>query len=124
MMTALPPILKFSALSLPIPVGLGALLSAGAAGAAAIVGVVMVLNIAAYAFAGPRFLRSLAASEGGGIWGPLLLLKSSAMLLIVMELAQRLPAEGVALGLCPLFLGAVGIVAFARPDRLAAPQEV
>jgi uncharacterized membrane-anchored protein len=120
-MTALPPILKFSALSWPIPVGVGAAMDLGTAAtgtalAAAIAGVVMLGNIAVYVFAGPRFVRSIAADEGGGLWGAMLLLKSSVVLLLVIEMATRLSPQGVALGLCPLLLGTVGAAVFAKPS--------
>jgi hypothetical protein len=92
--------------------------------AAALSAGLMLANVAAFAWVGPRFVTSLANGEGGGLWGPLLIVKMGLMLGITVELAQRLPAEGVALGLSPIFFGTVGALVFARPAPLAIPREV
>ncbi len=110
---------------LPLPVGRGAGRGADVALGAALGAALMLANLAAFAWVGPRFVASLAAGEGGGLWGPLLFAKWGLMVGLVVELAQRLPAEGVALGLSPLFFGTVGALVFARPvPALATPREV
>ncbi len=123
-MTTPSAIFKSTALSLPIPVAIGAWFGPEMAMAATLSGVLMLANMAAFTWVGPRFVQSLANGQGGGIWGGLLIAKMSLMLGITVELAQRLPAEGVALGLTPIFFGTVGALVFAPPALLATPREV
>jgi hypothetical protein len=123
-MITLNAILKSTACTLPIPVAMGAWFGVEMATTAALAALLMFANLASMAWVGPRFVQSLAAGEGGGLWGPMLFAKTGIMLGLTVELAQRLPAEGVALGLSPLFFGTVGALVFARPTPLATPQEV
>jgi len=122
-MIPLSAIVKSTALSLPVPVVIGAWFGAEMAVTAALAGTLMLANLATMAWVGPRFVRSLADGEGGGLWGPILFMKTGLMLGLTVELAQRMPAEGVALGLSPIFFGTVGALVFARP-ALATPREV
>ncbi len=123
-MIPLSAIVKSTALSLPVPVVIGAWFGTEMAVTAALAGALMLANLATMAWVGPRFVRSLADGEGGGLWGPMLFVKTGLMLGLTVELAQRLPAEGVALGLSPILFGTVGALVFARPAPLATPREV
>ena len=113
-MMSLPPILKTSALAWPVLVGIGAAWSPSVALGTVLAGAVVLLSLGVGVFAGRRFAASMEAQEGGGIWGSLLLMKSVFVLLAFVQLVERLPAQGLALGLCTLLAGAVGTVLLPR----------
>jgi len=114
MITA-PPILRNSALAWPLTVALGAAFGLPTAVAAGASGLLCLVNLAALAVVGPRFVDSLARLEGGGLWGPLLVMKTVVMLAVMLRLLEVLPPLGVGLGLTSLMFGALITALSARP---------
>jgi hypothetical protein len=117
-MTTPPPILRNCLLAVPVSVGLGAAFGEATALAAAAAAVLMVVNIGAMSFVGSRFVASLARSEGGGLWGPLLIMKTGLMLTVVVELMEALSPLGVGLGLSTLLFGALFTGLSATPHEV------
>lgn len=105
-MTSLPPILRNSALAVPFTVGLGAAFGGDEAMAAGLTGLIVVANLGALAFAGPKVVHLLAHEGRTGLWGPALILKTALMLGLTLQLAQWLPPLGVGLGLSSMMFGA------------------
>jgi len=113
-----PPILRNSALAWPLTVGLGAAFGLPTAAAAGASGLLCLANLAALALVGPKFVESLARSEGGGLWGPLLVFKTIAMLVVMLRLLEVLPPLGIGLGLSSLMFGALMTALTARPAEV------
>jgi hypothetical protein len=113
-MTALPPILKTSAAAWPVLVGVGAASGPSVALGAVVAGGLVISSLGVGVFAGQRFVASLEAQQGGGVWGSLLLSKSALVLAAFVALAERLPPQGLALGLCTLLVGAFGAALLPR----------
>ncbi len=117
-MTTLPPILRNSALAWPLTVGLGAAFGEATAWAAGAAGLLAVANMGAMSFVGSRFIASLSRAEGGGLWGPLLIIKTGLMVGVVTELLEVLPPLGVGLGLSSLMFGALLTALTATPHEV------
>jgi len=117
-MTTTPPILRNSALAWPLTVCLAAMFGLPTAAAAGASGLLCVVNLAALAIVGPRFIDSLARSEGGGLWGPLLVLKTAVVIAVLVRLLEWLPPLGIGLGLSSLMFGALMTALSARPQEV------
>ncbi len=104
-MTTHPPILRNSALSLPLVIVVGFIMSQPAGIGAAITGVFMLANLWVFSILGPRIVQAVATGESVALWSAGLGAKSLLLLGGVYGLLTLFPPEGVALGLVTLMLG-------------------
>lgn len=127
-MTTNPPILRNSALSLPLAVACGAAHSGEAAVAAALSSLLVLGNLWVLSVVGPRLVKSLADGEFPGFWASALAAKFFLLLGGFVALTRVLPPFGVAMGFVPLLVGtlvtAVQLAqAEASEDASASPGE-
>jgi hypothetical protein len=110
-MTKTPPILRNSALSIPLGVIAGAFMSWPDAGSALVSSLVVIGNMWVLSVLSPRALEALARSaegEAGGdvaLWMGAIAAKFVLLLLLYLAMLQFLPPFGLAMGFVPMLVG-------------------
>lgn len=127
-MTTNPPILRNSALALPVAVALGAAHSGEGALGAGLASLLVLGNLWVLSVVGPRLVKSLADGEFPGLWAAALVAKFFLLVGGFVGLVQVLPPIGVAMGFVPLMVGTLATAvqlaqAEAAAEAAARPGE-
>jgi hypothetical protein len=110
-MTKTPPILRNSALSIPLGVVAGAFMSWPDAASALVSSLVVIGNLWVLSVLSPRALEALARSAEGesgadvGLWMGAIAAKFVLLLLLYLAMLQFLPPFGLAMGFVPMLVG-------------------
>jgi hypothetical protein len=124
-MTNHPPILRYSALALPLAIGPAFWVSLGHGVGATLSAVLLLVNFWVLATLGPRVVAGFAAEEGDpwlALWVGALGAKFALLVGAFVWLASTFPPVAVAIGFLPILLGTLGAaVQMAREAEAAAP---
>ena len=123
-MTTHPPILRSSALALPLVVGPAFAVSVGHGLGAVLASLLLLGNFWVLGTLGPRVVTGLAAPEGDpwlALWVGAIAAKFFLLVAAFVWLAQTFPAAGVAVGFLPILLGTLAAaVQMAREAEAAS----